>query len=95
MWTSVNSTDVYLTVTCHFIDARTSLQSVLLGVLLFPEAHTAGNLAKVKAALMPEGIIAQKVTCLVTDGTVNMGTCAKELCLCHKICVAHTLNLLI
>lgn len=37
MWTSIN-TDVYLAETCHFVDASTSLQSVVLGV---PEAHTA------------------------------------------------------
>lgn len=94
MWTSIN-TDAYLAVTCHFIDASTSLHSVVLGVLHFPEAHTAENLAKVKAALMSQWGITDKVTCLVTDGAANMGACAKELRLRHTNCVAHTLNLLI
>lgn len=80
---------------CHFIDESTSLQSVVLGVLHFPEAHTAESLAKVKAALMSEWGITQKVTCLVTDGAANMGVCAKELCLRHTNCVVHTLNFLI
>ena len=51
MWTSVN-TDALLPVTCHFVGASTSLQSVVSGVLHFPEAHTAENL--VKATLLSE-----------------------------------------
>ncbi|KAI3368011.1 hypothetical protein L3Q82_026836, partial [Scortum barcoo] len=34
MWTSVN-TDVYLAVTCHFMNASTSLHSVVLGCSIF------------------------------------------------------------
>ena len=81
--------------TCQFLDASTSLHSVVLGVLHFPETHTAENLAKVNAALMSEWGITHKVNCLVTDGIANMGACAKELCLHHTNCGAHTLNLLI
>lgn len=80
---------------CHFIDESTSLHFVVLGVLHFPEAHTAANLSRVKAELMLQWGIANKVTCLVTDGAANMGACAKELRLRHTNCVAHTLNLLI
>ena len=72
MWTSIN-TDAYLAVTCHFIDANTSLHSDV------SEAHTAENLAKVKAALMSVRGITHKVTCLVTNGAASMGACAKEL----------------
>lgn len=94
MWTSIN-TDAYLAVTCHFIDETTSLQSVVLGVQHFPEAHTAANMASMKTSLMSEWGISKKVTCLVTDGAANMGACARELNLRHTICVAHTLNLMV
>ncbi|XP_077350555.1 E3 SUMO-protein ligase ZBED1-like isoform X1 [Festucalex cinctus] len=94
MWTSIN-TDAYLAVTCHFIDETTSLQSVVLGVQHFPEAHTAANMASMKTSLMSEWGISEKVTCLVTDGAANMGACARELHMRHTICVAHTLNLLV
>lgn len=39
MWTSMNM-DAYLAVICHFTDGNASLNSVLLGVVKFPEAHT-------------------------------------------------------
>ncbi len=92
MWTSMN-TDSYLAVTCHFIDASTSLQSVVLGVQHFPQSHTAENLARVKAALMSQWGITHKITGLVTDGAANMGACAKALNVRHSHCVAHCLNL--
>lgn len=92
MWTSIN-TDAYLAVTCHFIDASTSLHSVVLGVQHFPQSHTAENLARTKAALMSQWGIAHKITGLVTDGAANMGACAKVLNVRHSHCVAHALNL--
>ena len=92
MWTSINM-DAYLAVTCHFVDDNTLLNSVLLGVLQFPQAHTAENIAAVKASLMEEWGISHKVTCLVTDGAANMLACGRELRLRHTVCVAHTLNL--
>lgn len=94
MWTSVNM-DAYLAVTCHFVDDSSALNLVVLGVLHFPQAHTAENLARVKTALMVEWGIANKITCLVTDGAANMGACARELRLRHTICVAHMLNLIV
>lgn len=63
MWTSINM-DAYLAVTCHYIDATTCLKSTLLGVVQFPQAHTAENLANVKSSLMEEWGIRSKVTCL-------------------------------
>ncbi|XP_057681081.1 E3 SUMO-protein ligase ZBED1-like [Corythoichthys intestinalis] len=94
MWTSIN-TDAYLAVTGHFIDEHTSLHSAVLGVLHFPDRHTAENMAAVKSALMAQWGISTKVTCLVTDGAANMAACAKDLHLRHTICVAHTLNLIV
>ncbi len=94
MWTSINM-DAFLVVTCHFVDDSSNLNSVVLGVLHFPQAHTAENLARVKTSLMTEWGITNKVTCLVTDGAANMGACARELHLWHIICVAHMLNLMV
>ncbi|XP_076869612.1 E3 SUMO-protein ligase ZBED1-like [Brachyhypopomus gauderio] len=87
--------DAYLAVTCHFIDDNTCLKSTLLGVVKFPQAHTAENLACVKSSLMEEWGIKSKVTCLVTDGASNMIACGKNLKLRHAVCIAHTLNLVV
>ncbi|XP_053714153.1 zinc finger BED domain-containing protein 4-like [Synchiropus splendidus] len=94
MWTSIN-TNAYLAVTGHFIDTSTTLQTVVLGVVHFPQSHTAENLAQVKSRLMLEWGITDRVTCLVTDGAPNMGACSRHLQLRHTNCVAHTLNLFI
>ncbi|KAM8880316.1 E3 SUMO-protein ligase ZBED1-like [Spinachia spinachia] len=44
---------------------------------------------------MEEWGIANKVTCMVTDGAPNMVACVRELKLRHHICIAHTLNLMV
>ncbi|KAK1900426.1 Zinc finger BED domain containing protein 1 [Dissostichus eleginoides] len=75
MWTSINM-DVYLAVTCHFVDDNTRLNSVLLGVQQFPQTHTAENLARVKASLMEEWGITDKARKLV--GYFRSSTLAKE-----------------
>ncbi|XP_073670667.1 E3 SUMO-protein ligase ZBED1-like [Paramisgurnus dabryanus] len=93
MWTSMNM-DAYLAVTCHFINEGT-LNTVLLGVQEFPQAHTAANLAAVKASIMEEWGITHKVTSLVTDAAANMLACARELNLKHSVCIAHVLNLMV
>ncbi|XP_034529155.1 zinc finger BED domain-containing protein 1-like [Notolabrus celidotus] len=92
MWTSIHM-DAYLAVTCHFVGENTRLDSVLLGVQAFPQSHTAENIARVKASMMEEWGISNKVTCMVADGAPNMVACVKELKLRHHICIAHTLNL--
>ncbi|XP_034397254.1 zinc finger BED domain-containing protein 1-like [Cyclopterus lumpus] len=94
MWTSINM-DAYLAVTCHFVGENTKLSSVLLGVQAFPQSHTTENIARVKASLMEEWGITNKVTCMVTDGAPNMVACVRELKLRHHICIAHTLNLIV
>lgn len=94
MWTSINM-DAYLAVTCHFVGENTRLGLVLLGVQAFPQSHTAENIACVKASLMEEWGITNKVTCMVTDGAPNMVACVRELKQRHHICIAHTLNLIV
>lgn len=50
MWTSINM-DAYLAATCHFGGNNTCLNSVLLGVVQFPQTRTAEHLARIKASL--------------------------------------------
>ncbi|KAJ3581313.1 hypothetical protein NHX12_016785 [Muraenolepis orangiensis] len=53
MWTSINM-DAYLAVTCHYVDDSVKLATVLLGLLPFPEVHTAVNIAAAMRSLMEE-----------------------------------------
>lgn len=62
MWTSINM-DTYLAVTCHYVDESVKL----LGVLPFPEAHTAANITAAMSSLMGEWGIEAKGTSIVTD----------------------------
>ncbi|XP_023809217.1 zinc finger BED domain-containing protein 4-like [Oryzias latipes] len=94
MWTSINM-DAYLAVTCHFITEEVELASVVLGVLKFPQTHTAAHLAEAKNLLMEEWGIKGKVTGLVTDCAPNMVACANTLLLRHIMCFAHMLNLVV
>ena len=55
MWTSINM-DAYLALSCHYINENTCLKSTVLGVVYFPEKHTAVNLASVKTSLMGDNI---------------------------------------
>ncbi|KAJ4921768.1 hypothetical protein JOQ06_025936, partial [Pogonophryne albipinna] len=71
MWTSINM-DAYLAVTCHYVDDSAKLATVLLGVLPFPEAHTAVNITAAMRSLMEEWGTEGKVTSIVTDAGANM-----------------------
>ncbi|KAM8907828.1 uncharacterized protein AB9W97_004792 isoform 2-T2 [Spinachia spinachia] len=53
------------------------------------------SLTSCEASLMEEWGIANKVTCMVTDGAPNMVACVRALKLRHHICIAHTLNLMV
>ena len=94
MWTSINM-DAYLAVTCHYVDGSLELASVLLGVLPFPEVHTASNISAAIRALMEEWSIVGKVSSFVTDAGANMVASARNLNLRHALCFAHTLNLVV
>ena len=93
-WTSIN-TEAFLAVTCHFITSQTQLKSVLLGVLNFPEQHTAKNIAEKVISLKQEWELEGKITCIVTDGAANMIACGRELQLRHTICIAHRINTMV
>lgn len=78
-----------LTVTCHFIDGNTSLNSILWGMVTFPQAHTAENLVCVKTSLVQEWGMASNGTRLVTDGALGMTACGRELELRHATSSSH------
>lgn len=61
MWTSINI-DAYLAVTSYSV-RDTSPSSVLLGVQVSQHSNTAENKARVKASLIAEWRIQNKVTC--------------------------------
>nr|XP_055045539.1 uncharacterized protein LOC129431635 [Misgurnus anguillicaudatus] len=87
MWTSIN-TEAYLAVTYHYINEE-KLCSVVLGVLKFPETHTAEHIKEAKSILLESWGIRDKVTCLVTDHASNMTLCANLLQIRHIPCFAH------
>lgn len=94
MWTSINM-DAYLAVTCHYVDDSVKLATVLLGVLPFPEAHTAVNITAAMRSLMEEWGIEGKVTSIVTDAGANMVASVRSSNLRHALCFAHSLNLVV
>ncbi|XP_077097966.1 E3 SUMO-protein ligase ZBED1-like [Siphateles boraxobius] len=94
MWTSFNM-DAYLAVTCHYVDDSVKLATVLLGVLPFPELHTAVNISAAMRSLMEEWGIEGKVTSIVTDAGANMVASVRSLNLRHALCFAHSLNLVV
>ncbi|XP_058485902.1 E3 SUMO-protein ligase ZBED1-like [Solea solea] len=94
MWTSTNM-DAYLAVTCHFVQDNMKLATLLLGVLPFPQDHTAENIAAAQKSLMVEWGLEGKVQCMVTDAAANMVSTAKKLAMRHVVCIAHALNLVV
>ena len=94
MWTSINM-DAYLAVTCHYVDDSAKLATVLLGVLPFPETHTAVNITAAMRSLMEEWGTEGKVTSIVTDAGANMVASVRSLNLRHALCFAHSLNLVV
>ncbi|KAJ4932479.1 hypothetical protein JOQ06_010900 [Pogonophryne albipinna] len=94
MWASINM-DAYLAVTCHYVDDSAKLATVLLGVLPFPEAHTAVNITAAMRSLMEEWGTEGKVTSIVTDAGANMVASVRSLNLRHALCFAHSLNVVV
>lgn len=88
MWSSMN-VDAALTVTWHFIDGNTSLNSIP-GMATFPQAHTAENLVCVKTFLVQEWGMASNGTRLVTEGALGMTARGRELELRHATSSSHT-----
>ena len=87
--------DAYLAVTGHYVDDSVRLAPVLLGVLPFPEAHTASNITAATRSLMEEWVIEGKVTSIVTYAGTNMVASVRSMNLKHALCFAHSLNLVV
>lgn len=91
-WTSV-STQSYLTVTCHYIDAEWCLVSHVLETTEVLTSHTAANLADMLSRTIEEWGLSSKTPAVVTDNAANMVRAVEILQLMHVGCFAHTLNL--
>lgn len=87
--------DAYLAITCHCVLDNMKMATVLLGVLPFPQDHSAENIAAARRSLMVEWGLEGKVQCLVTDAAANMVSTAKKLAMQHVVCIAHALNLVV
>ncbi|XP_062857042.1 E3 SUMO-protein ligase ZBED1-like [Trichomycterus rosablanca] len=94
IWTSMNM-DAYLAVTCHCVLDNMKMDTLLLGVLPFPQDHSAENIAAALMSLVVEWGLEGKVQCLVTDAAANMLCTAKKLAMRHIVCIAHALNLVV
>lgn len=92
MWTSINM-DAYVAVMCHYVNDSVKLATVLLGVLPFPEAHTAVNITAAMRSLKEEWGIEGKMTSIVTDAGANMVASVRSLNLRHALCFAHSLKI--
>lgn len=92
-WTS-NTTESYITVTCHFI-AEWQLKSVVLQTRAASERHTAQNLAELMKATVDEWGLKGKVIACVHDNASNIVAANKPEFVPWKSwpCVAHTLQL--
>lgn len=64
--------EAYLAVTCHYMENPMKLATVLLGVVLYPETHTAANISAATKSLMEEWSLDGKVTSIMTDAGANM-----------------------
>lgn len=89
MWTFM-SLHVDLAATGHFIDANTSLNSISLGMVTSPQAHTAENLVCVQTSLVQAG--SSNETRFVTDGALGVSACGRELEHHHLTCIAPTFH---
>jgi hypothetical protein len=92
-WTS-NTTESYVTVTCHFIE-QWQLHSVVLQTRAVNDRHTAANLADLMKATVDEWGLSGKVVACVHDNASNIVAANKPQFVPWKSwpCVAHTLQL--
>ncbi|XP_074518369.1 E3 SUMO-protein ligase ZBED1-like [Halichoeres trimaculatus] len=92
-WTSC-TTQAFLTVTCHHIDAEWQMRSYVLQTRILNDAHTGANLGKVLDDACEEWNIRDKNPALVTDNASNMSVAGVEASLSpHIKCFGHTINL--
>ncbi len=92
-WTS-RTTEAYVTITAHFINAEWELVMYVLQTRDMPECHTEHNLAEHLKKALAEWGITEKDPVVVTDNASNMTIAAEEAAFTvHVKCYARTLNL--
>lgn len=90
LWTSV-SMEVYLAVTCHYINRHELLSTLLLGDKPFPRTHTAAEMSSVGV----EWSLTNRIRCAVPDSASNMIATATTLNLRQYNCFASCLSLVV
>ncbi len=108
LWTSL-TTDGYICLTAHFIDADWVLRKVLLGFCFMPPPHTGRALADKIYDMLGSWRILDKVFCLTLDNASSNDVCVEVLKeklslhnpltldgeFFHIRCCAHILNLIV
>ena len=75
IWTSV-ATQVYITVTAHFVSSNWKLRTYLLQTITSPESHTSENIGdKIKEILSNFEVGFEKIVAVVHDQGSNMQAC--------------------
>ena len=92
-WTSC-TTEVYVTVTSHHIDADWQMKNFVLQTRVLNDSHTGANLAAVLREACEEWNIRDRNPALVTDNASNMTVAGAEAKMTpHIKCFGHTINL--
>ncbi|XP_034024641.1 zinc finger BED domain-containing protein 1-like [Thalassophryne amazonica] len=91
-WTS-RATQLYVTITCHFITDDWELMAFVLQTRAMHESHTGTDIAELLKTALDEWSIASKIPAIVTDNAANMTVAAELTSMLHFKCFAHTLNL--
>jgi len=91
-WTS-SSKQLFIGLTCHFINANFKLNSACLGCIELSEDHTGENIADVVQILFLDYEIPDRKICsIVTDYGSNMLKAVRNLNIQHVACFGHDLN---
>lgn len=93
-WTS-SSTESYMAVTAHFIDANWNLQNMLLSCFKMDDRHTAANLRNEIIKTAKDWKIDRKINAIVSDNANNIVAAVGLTGWTHIPCVAHSLNLVV
>nr|XP_023657651.1 zinc finger BED domain-containing protein 1-like [Paramormyrops kingsleyae] len=92
-WTS-RATEVFVTITCHYVDEEWELMLHVSQTRAMHESHTGSNIAELLKAALEEWDLVSKDPAIVTDNAANKDSIAAELAgMLHFRCFAHTLNL--
>ena len=94
LWTS-SSTMGYITLTCHYISADWTMESLVLKTAHVPGSHTSTYLTTELKKITDEWNVTSKVHCAITDGASNIKGAIKLNHWNNLVCIAHSLNLVV